>query len=95
MNGAVERCNGAWRYEFYETYDLPSGVDELNPHPRELPEPLQPPSAPRALLPEKPQPSISPATPPRDPSRLTCADPMQGIPFGVELGYGTRAARRP
>ena len=31
MNGAVERCNGAWRYEFYETYELPSGVDELNP----------------------------------------------------------------
>ena len=31
MNGAVERCNGAWRYEFYETYDLPSAVNELNP----------------------------------------------------------------
>lgn len=31
MNGAVERCNGAWRYEFYETYELPSGVDDLNP----------------------------------------------------------------
>jgi len=31
MNGAVERCNGAWRYEFYETYDLPAGVDDLNP----------------------------------------------------------------
>ncbi len=31
MNGAVERCNGAWRYEFYETYELPSGVNELNP----------------------------------------------------------------
>jgi hypothetical protein len=31
MNDAVERCNGAWRYEFYETYDLPSGVEELNP----------------------------------------------------------------
>ena len=31
MNGAVERCNGAWRYEFYETYELPSGVEELNP----------------------------------------------------------------
>jgi putative transposase len=31
MNGAVERCNGAWRYEFYETYDLPTGVDDLNP----------------------------------------------------------------
>jgi transposase InsO family protein len=31
MNGAVERCNGAWRYEFYSTYDLPSNVDKLNP----------------------------------------------------------------
>jgi putative transposase len=31
MNGAVERCNGAWRYEFYETYDLPSSVEALNP----------------------------------------------------------------
>jgi len=31
MNGAVERCNGAWRYEFYETYDLPSAVNQLNP----------------------------------------------------------------
>ena len=31
MNGAVERCNGAWRYEFYETYDLPSTVNQLNP----------------------------------------------------------------
>jgi len=31
MNGAVERCNGAWRYEFYQTYDLPSAVNELNP----------------------------------------------------------------
>ena len=31
MNGPVERCNGAWRYGFYETYDLPSGVNQLNP----------------------------------------------------------------
>jgi Integrase core domain len=31
MNGAVERCNGAWRYEFYETYRLPCSVNELNP----------------------------------------------------------------
>jgi transposase InsO family protein len=31
MNGAVERCNGAWRYEFYETYDLPACVEDLNP----------------------------------------------------------------
>lgn len=31
LNGAVERCNGAWRYEFYETYDLPDSIDHLNP----------------------------------------------------------------
>jgi transposase InsO family protein len=31
MNGAVERCNGAWRYEFYQTYELPGGVNDLNP----------------------------------------------------------------
>jgi transposase InsO family protein len=31
LNGAVERCNGAWRYEFYETYDLPDSIDDLNP----------------------------------------------------------------
>jgi len=31
MNSAVERCNGAWRYEFSETYVLPSRVNELNP----------------------------------------------------------------
>lgn len=31
LNGAVERCNGAWRYEFYETYDLPQTVEALNP----------------------------------------------------------------
>jgi hypothetical protein len=27
MNGTVEPCNDAWRYEFYETYDFPSGVE--------------------------------------------------------------------
>ena len=31
INGAVERCNGAWRYEFYAVYDLPTQVDQLNP----------------------------------------------------------------
>jgi transposase InsO family protein len=31
LNGAVERCNGAWRYEFYETYDLPTSAAVLNP----------------------------------------------------------------
>ena len=28
LNGAVERCNGAWRYEFY---DLPASVEAFNP----------------------------------------------------------------
>ena len=31
LNGAVERCNSAWRYEFYAVYDLPSSIDALNP----------------------------------------------------------------
>lgn len=30
LNGAVERCNGAWRYEFYGTYDTPQTIDPLN-----------------------------------------------------------------
>jgi putative transposase len=31
MNGGVERCNGAWRYEFYAAYELPATVEDLNP----------------------------------------------------------------
>jgi putative transposase len=31
LNGAVERCNGAWRYEFYAVYDLPRTIEQLNP----------------------------------------------------------------
>ena len=31
MNGAVERCNEAWRYEFYSVYDLPRNVEAINP----------------------------------------------------------------
>lgn len=31
LNGAVERCNGSWRYEFYGVYDLPTSVEALNP----------------------------------------------------------------
>ena len=31
INGAVERCNGSWRYEFYACYDLPRSVEALNP----------------------------------------------------------------
>jgi hypothetical protein len=31
LNGAVERCNGPRRYEFYAVYDLPTSVQALNP----------------------------------------------------------------
>lgn len=31
INGAVERCNASWRYEFYAVYDLPTRLDLLNP----------------------------------------------------------------
>lgn len=31
LNGAVERCNGAWRYEFYSVYDLEPSVEAINP----------------------------------------------------------------
>lgn len=31
LNGAVERCNAAWRYEFHATHDLPTDLDKLNP----------------------------------------------------------------
>ena len=30
LNGAVERCNGAWRYEFYGVYDTPHQIEPLN-----------------------------------------------------------------
>lgn len=30
LNGGVERCNGAWRYEFYAVYDLPRRLADLN-----------------------------------------------------------------
>jgi transposase InsO family protein len=31
LNGAVERNQGSWRYEFYACYDLPSRIDKLQP----------------------------------------------------------------
>jgi transposase InsO family protein len=29
LNGAVERCNGAWRYEFYACVELPMRIDKI------------------------------------------------------------------
>jgi hypothetical protein len=43
MNG-----NGAWRREFCQTYDLPSGVEQLNP----IPDNFQHLHRPQTLLPE-------------------------------------------
>lgn len=31
LNGAVERCNSSWRYEFYAAYELPHRLDKLQP----------------------------------------------------------------
>lgn len=31
LNGAVERANSSWRYEFYAVYDLPDTLTELSP----------------------------------------------------------------
>lgn len=59
MNGAVERCNGAWRHEFYETYDLPASVNELNPILQSY-QHLYNTIGPTAHLPEKPSPVSRP-----------------------------------
>jgi len=32
LNGAVERCNGSWRYEFYACQDLPRPISEIAKH---------------------------------------------------------------
>jgi putative transposase len=32
LNGAVERCNGAWRYEFYAVVDLPTDIHKIAEH---------------------------------------------------------------
>lgn len=31
LNAGVERCNGAWRYEFYACADLPETIEAINP----------------------------------------------------------------
>ncbi len=32
LNGAVERCNGVWRYEFYACVELPTQIDKIAEH---------------------------------------------------------------
>lgn len=31
LNGGVERCNSAWRYEFYACHDMPLRIDKIAP----------------------------------------------------------------
>lgn len=31
LNAGVERCNAAWRYEFYAVFDLPTQLERINP----------------------------------------------------------------
>src|SRR5208283_2843298 len=67
MNGAVERCNGAWRYEFYETYDLPAASMSSTPSSTATSTSTIT-IAPTARLQARPPPGISLATRPRDPA---------------------------
>jgi transposase InsO family protein len=62
LNGAVERCNGAWRYEFYACIDLPLSIDKITPVGRRLPAPLQSPQTSRS--PGRKNPSPIPLYPP-------------------------------
>jgi putative transposase len=32
LNGGVERCNGAWRYEFYACVELPTNLAKIAQH---------------------------------------------------------------
>ena len=32
LNGAVERCNGAWPHDFYATVDLPAQLSKIAEH---------------------------------------------------------------
>ena len=74
LNGAVERCNGAWRYEFYACVDLPMRIDKiaemveafqhLYNHHRPLTDPTEP-------LQEKPQRNTSLLAEPTNAPSLT------------------------
>ena len=68
LNGAVERCNGSWRYEFYGVYELPRYRRGAQPAARRLPAPLQPPSAARRPGRRHPSRLSRQAPSPRDPA---------------------------
>ena len=90
INGAVERCNGAWRYEFYAVYDLPTRVDQLNPSSTPSSTATTP-TDPTAPLAEKRPPStLRPAEPRRQPS-LICPERGQGLPRAAVLCQKSQA----
>ncbi len=66
LNGAVERCNGAWRYEFYACSDLPLDINKNRRTRRRLPKSLQQPQTPRR--PCRNDPGKVPLNPPRQPN---------------------------
>ena len=78
LNGAVERCNGSWRYEFYAAYDLPHRLDQ-SCSPSSTPSPTASTTTGRTMLSTaKLRPSIS-ALSARRPSRLICPEPGHSL----------------
>src|SRR5688500_3785950 len=83
--GAVERCNGAWRYEFYGVHDLPSSVEALNPSLdsfQHLYHYHRPHGAPAGQTP-----AAYLAKRQARPSRLTCAEPGLSLDSRKSGGY--------
>ncbi len=95
LNGAVERCNGAWRYEFYACADLPMQQYEAGSHEngRRLPENLYNHHRPHAALAGK-TPAEYLRYPPsqRNSPGLICPEPGQRL-AGANSPVYTRADR--
>ena len=75
LNGAVERCNGAWRYEFYACRDLPLTIPEIAKHVACLPAPLQHHRPHGALAGLTPKQYLDQPTSRQNPRRLICPEP--------------------
>jgi hypothetical protein len=92
INGAVERCNGSWRYEFYASYELPR---RSKPSTRSsIASSTSTITTDRtALLPEARPPSTSPNAEPTRARRLICIDPGQPIDSKLESCSGCAKKR--
>ena len=78
LNGAVERCNGAWRYEFYSVADLPNeSTKSLN---TSMPSSTSTTTSDRTVLSTaKPQTNIFKSAQPTNAPRLICLEPGHDI----------------